>query len=247
MTALVTGATDGIGKQTARELVERGWKVLVHGRTEKKARAAAKEVGGEPVWGDFTKLSEVRALAGQIGDLDVLVNNAGILARGHQLTGDGFEETLQVNHLAPFLLTHLILSKLHGRIINVSSGVHSGGEVEPFEQLNALDGYSAYAASKLANLLFTFALARRVKIPVVALHPGVIATKLLHAGFGSMGGADVAEGAATPVMLATAPELPTATYWSHGRETRPSARSRDEALQDRFYAWSARQVGVLPL
>jgi NAD(P)-dependent dehydrogenase (short-subunit alcohol dehydrogenase family) len=241
MIALVTGATDGIGRETARSLASLGWKVLVHGRTLKKAQA----VGiGEPVGGDFTRLSEVRALADQVGELDVLLNNAGILARGHQLTSDGFEETLQVNHLAPFLLTHLLLPKIRGRIINVSSGVHGGGEVEPFERLNTLEGYDAYAASKLANILFTFALARRVKVPVAALHPGVIATKLLRAGFGSMGGGDVAEGAKTPVLLATMPELPTATYWAQQRQVTPSARARDEKLQEAFYDWSKQQVGL---
>jgi NAD(P)-dependent dehydrogenase (short-subunit alcohol dehydrogenase family) len=245
MIALVTGATDGIGKETARELVARGWHVLVHGRTQKKATAAAKDVGGEPVWGDFSKLDEVRALADQVGELDVLINNAGILTQKHSLTGDGFEVTLQVNHLAPFLLTHLLLPRIRGRIINVSSGVHGGGEVEPFERLQDLDGYDAYSASKLGNILFTNALARRVKIPVVALHPGVIATKLLRAGFGSMGGADVQQGAATSVMLATAAEIPTGRYFSNQREVASSARSRDEKLQERFFRWSAEQVGLV--
>jgi NAD(P)-dependent dehydrogenase (short-subunit alcohol dehydrogenase family) len=251
MIALVTGATDGIGKETARELTARGWKVLVHGRSRKKAQTAAGEVGGIPVWGDLSHFSEVRALADQVGSLsdqlDVLINNAGILARAHRLTDDGFEETLQVNHLSPFLLTHLLLPRIRGRILNVSSGVHGGGEVEPFEHLNELSGYDAYAASKLGNILFTFALARRVKLPVVALHPGVIATKLLRAGFGGMGGGDVAQGAATSVMLATAAELPTARYYSNLRETQPSARSRDPELQERFYAWSAEKTGVSPL
>jgi NAD(P)-dependent dehydrogenase (short-subunit alcohol dehydrogenase family) len=244
MIALVTGATDGIGKETARQLAALGWKVLVHGRTQEKAAAAAKEVGGEPVWGDFSRLSEVRALAGQVGELDVLVNNAGILSQRNKITEDGFEETLQVNHLAPFLLTHLLLPKIRGRIINVSSGVHGGGEVEPFEHLQELSGYDAYSASKLANILFTNALARRVKIPVVALHPGVIGTKLLRAGFGGMSGGDVAQGAATSVMLATAPQIPTARYFSNQREATSSARSHDEELQERFYRWSAQQVGL---
>jgi NAD(P)-dependent dehydrogenase (short-subunit alcohol dehydrogenase family) len=244
MIALVTGATDGIGRQTARELTARGWKVLVHGRNRAKAEASAREVGGEAVWGDFTKFAEVRALAQQVGELDVLLNNAGILTRRHVLTGDGFEETLQVNHLSPFLLTHLLLPKIRGRIINVSSGVHGGGEVEPFAHLNDLDGYDAYAASKLANLLFTFALARRVKLPVVALHPGVIATKLLRAGFSSMGGGDVVLGAATSVMLATLSDLPTAKYYSSQREVTPSPRARDEKLQEAFYGWSQQQVGL---
>jgi NAD(P)-dependent dehydrogenase (short-subunit alcohol dehydrogenase family) len=244
MIVLVTGATDGIGKKTARELTSRGWKVLVHGRSQKKAQAAADEVGGDPVWGDLSHFSEVRSLAEQVGEIDVLLNNAGILSRGHRLTGDGFEETLQVNHLSPFLLTHLLLPRIRGRIINLSSAVHGGGEVEPFEHLNELSGYDAYSASKLANILFTFALARRVKLPVVALHPGVIATKLLRAGFGGMGGGDVAQGAATSVMLATAPEIATARYYSNLRETQPSARSRDPQLQERFYAWSAERTGI---
>jgi NAD(P)-dependent dehydrogenase (short-subunit alcohol dehydrogenase family) len=238
--ALVTGASDGIGKETARELVNRGWSVFVHGRTKAKASVGF----GEAVWGDFTRFDEVRALADQVGELDVLINNAGVLARAHHLTEDGFEETLQVNHLAPFLLTHLLLPRIRGRIINVSSGVHAGGEVEPFEHLNDLEGYDAYAASKLANILFTNALARRVKIPVVALHPGVIGTKLLRAGFGSFGGGDVAQGARTSVMLAVAKEIPTGKYFSNEREVTSSARSRDEKLQERFYAWSKLQVGL---
>lgn len=239
MIALVTGATDGIGRETARQLVALGWQVLVHGRSQEKAAA----VGiGQPVWGDFSRLSEVRALADQVGEIDVLINNAGLLTRQHQLTPDGFELTLQVNHLAPFLLTHLV--RVRGRIINVSSGVHSGGEVEPFEHLQDLTGYEAYAASKLANVLFTYSLARRVEIPVVALHPGVISTKLLHAGFSGLGGGDVKDGAATSVMLATAPQIPTARYYSNRREVTSSARSRDQDLQERFHRWSAQQVGL---
>ncbi len=238
MIALVTGASDGIGKETARELVARGWRVLVHGRTKAKASVGF----GEPVWGDYLRLAEVRALADRVGEIDVLVNNAGVLAHEHRITDDGFEETLQVNHLAPFLLTHLLLPKIRGRIINVSSGVHARGEVEPFDHLNELDGYDAYAASKLGNILFTNALARRVKIPVVALHPGVIGTKLLRAGFGSFGGGDVVEGARTSVMLSTAPEIPTGKYFSNQREVASSARSRDEDLQERFYSWSARTL-----
>ncbi len=248
MRILVTGSTDGIGQQTALELVQRGHDVLVHGRNREKATAAATALGGTPVWGDFSSLKEVRALAAQIdAPLDVLINNAGLLARQHRLTSDGFEETLQVNHLAPFLLTHLLLPKIAARIVNVSSGVHSGGAVgEPFESLNGLDGYEAYAASKLGNVLFTFALARRVSLAVNALHPGVIGTKLLRSGFGGMSGAGLAEGAATSVMVATDPSLAKVTgrYFSNQREVSASARARDQALQEAFYSWSAAQVGV---
>ena len=114
-THLVTGATDGIGFQTALELARLGNQVLVHGRSEEKAKAACERLRGElktgqfvPVYGDFGRLEQVRQLATQVSELDVLVNNAGVFAETRTVTADGHETTLQVNHLAPFLLTHLL-------------------------------------------------------------------------------------------------------------------------------------------
>lgn len=139
---LVTGATDGIGRQTALTLARRGARVLVHGRTRAKAEAAAGAIRelarsdrAEPVWGDLSSLAEVRALAldvgGRVPRLDVLLNNAGVFLNERTVTRDGLEATFQVNHLAPFLLTHLLLDKLHEsdepRVVNVSSIAHARG------------------------------------------------------------------------------------------------------------------------
>jgi len=265
---LVTGATDGIGRQTAKELLEKKARVLVHGRTAKKAEdtcaALAKETNSSdlaPVHADLSSMAEVRALAeavrNQAGHLDVLLNNAGVFMHERRLTTDGFETTFAVNHLAPFLLTHLLLPSLgaagQGRIITVSSIAHSRGSID-FNDLK-LDryyhGYSAYAASKLANVLFAYEMARRLQgTPITsnALHPGVISTKLLKSGFG-MGGGTLAQGAATSVRLALDPSLATVTgkYFSDEREATSSALSHDRGLQRRLYEVSAELVGIEPL
>jgi NAD(P)-dependent dehydrogenase (short-subunit alcohol dehydrogenase family) len=269
-TILVTGATDGIGRAAARRLGEAGARVLVHGRTPEKARATAdalaEETGGvfEPVVGDFARLGEVRALAGEVvrlaPRLDVLVNNAGIFTRTRALSEDGFELTLAVNHLAPFALTHLVLPSLlaagaagGARVVNVSSMVHQSARID-FEDLDRerdFDGYAAYGTSKLMNVLFTYELARRLDgrgVTVNALHPGVIGTKLLRKGFGSMGGDDVDEGAAAEVKLATDPQLKgvTARYFNQTEESRSSRASQDAELQGRVYELSLERTGVSP-
>jgi NAD(P)-dependent dehydrogenase (short-subunit alcohol dehydrogenase family) len=265
---LVTGATDGIGRQTALELLGKGMFVLVHGRTEAKARsvcdALRKESGRErlaPVHADLSSMAEVRRLASDVlahhERLDVLLNNAGIFAQERKLTAEGHELTFAVNHLAPFLLTHLLLPALRrsegGRIVTVSSIAHNRGAID-FTDLRAeryYHGYAAYAASKLANVLFAYEMARRLagtKITSNALHPGVIGTKLLRTGFG-MGGGTVQQGAATSVRLATDPKLSSVTgkYFSDGREAPSSALSHDRALQRRLYEVSAELVGIEPL
>jgi NAD(P)-dependent dehydrogenase (short-subunit alcohol dehydrogenase family) len=158
---LVTGSSDGIGKQTALLLSRGGAQVIVHGRSEARAAQAAREVPGSEPWVcDFESLDEVRAAAGRLpAGIDVLINNAGVLLRERRTTGDGYETTFQVNHLAPFLLTNLILpSMVEGsRIVNVSSQVHAGAEMawEDLMGERSFSGYGAYGQSKLANLLFT--------------------------------------------------------------------------------------------
>ena len=241
---LVTGATDGIGRATATELAARGWHVLVHGRTLAKAAAVASDIGGTAVNGDFSRLREVVALAGEVRAaapvLDALVNNAGIYPTRRELTEDGFELTIAVNHFAPFVLTHHLLAALEsapaGRIVNVSSMTHSGAKLDP-EALNierGWDPYRTYAASKLANIVFTRQLAANLKRTAVTantLHPGVIGTKLLRAGFSIAGGKPV-DGARTPVYLVDEAALAgvSGRYFVDCRTTTPSRAALDERL-----------------
>ncbi len=265
-TILVTGATDGIGKETAAELVRRGARVLVHGRDRYKAEHARDEIKRatnsdlvEAVAGDLGFKAEIHALAEDVaarGPLAALVNNAGVFLTERRLSEDGIELSFAINHLAVFLLTHLLLPSLEaakGRVVVVSSIAHNRGELD-LDDLAAdrgFDGYSAYAGSKLANVLFAFDLARRVArrgVTVNALHPGVIGTKLLRTGFG-MGGASVREGAKTSVKLAIDPSLEgvTGRYFADEREVSASRAASDRALQELLYERSAALTGAAPL
>ena len=260
-TALITGATDGIGRQTARQLIAGGWRVLVHGRNQSKAADQAKALAREhadahiePVSGDLSRMSEVTALADQVRDaapvLDVLINNAGVYEPRRHLTADGFERTMAVNHFAHFLLTRRLLDTITGapggRIVVVSSMTHQGARLDLGDLTFArgYSAYSAYAASKLANILFARALAERLEgtsTTVNALHPGVIGTKLLRAGFG-MGGSPVEQGARTSVYLATSPEVQgvTGKYFVDSHEARMSTEARDRGLAQSLWAESER-------
>jgi NAD(P)-dependent dehydrogenase (short-subunit alcohol dehydrogenase family) len=256
--ALVTGATDGIGRETARQLLARGVRVLVHGRNQSKATRQAGDLSlqagaaADPVWGDLSSMPEVVALADQVRDLapalDVLIHNAGVFETRRHVTADGFERTMAVNHFAPFLLTRRLLDTVGaaaaGRIVVVSSIAHQSGalDVDDLTFAHGYDGYSAYAASKLANILFTRALAERLEgssTTVNALHPGVIGTKLLRVGFG-MGGAPVEQGARTSVYLATSSQVAGASgkYFLDCREARPSRAAQDRELAEALWARS---------
>jgi NAD(P)-dependent dehydrogenase (short-subunit alcohol dehydrogenase family) len=249
VTVLVTGATDGIGRETARALLTRGCRVLVHGRTEARARAIVRELEpvlepAVPVWGDLSRMREVVHLAAQVREqierLDVLVNNAGVYCKTRVVTEDGFELTMAVNHFAHVLLTHRLLPALGAapapRVVNVSSMTHEGAELDldDLEFARCWSAYGAYAASKLANVLFTRAFAaRHPTISANALHPGVIATKLLRQGFGG-GGASVADGARTSVFLALAPEVAgvSGEYFIDCRARAPGRGARDTRAAD---------------
>jgi len=263
--ALVTGATDGIGRETARQLLEHGWRVFIHGRSESKAveqaAALAREVHdarATPVWGDFKEMAQVVHLAHQVGVqspvLDVLINNAGVYERRRRLTGDGLEMTMAVNHFAPFLLTQRLAHRLErasaARIVNVSSIAHQSASLDlndlSFER--RYEGYQAYAASKLANILFTVALAKRLAgthVTVNALHPGVIGTKLLHAAF-AIQGASVADGARTSVYLATSEAVSglSGRYFVDCREARASRLASDEALAEELWRASEQTLAA---
>ena len=245
---LVTGSSDGIGKETARQLAAAGAEVIVHGRSKARTDAVAREIGARAWLCDFSSLEAIRdAAAGLPRGIDVLVNNAGVYLTERGLTSDGYEATFQVNHLAPFLLTSLLLPTMsaNARIVNVSSAVHASGEID-FDDLmgeRRFSGYGAYAQSKLANVLFTRELARRQeKATANALHPGVIGTKLLRAGFGGFAGASVEEGAATSVYLASSPEVEgvTGRYFVRCRESQPSPRALDDRAAARLWEISER-------
>jgi len=244
------------------ELARRGMRVLVHGRSPDRVAAVAGEInrmGGAaaPLVADLASLRQVRELARAVtaatDRLDVLVNNAGVYRHQRELTEDGLETTFAVNHLAPFLLTTLLLDLLHdsapARVITVSSIAHTRGRID-FDNLQGerrFDGYGAYAASKLANILFTRALAGRLAgtgVTANALHPGVVSTKLLREGFGTSG-IGVAEGAATSVYLATAPEVGSVSgeYFVNRRAVKPATSALDDALAERLWRESERLVG----
>jgi len=225
-TVLITGATDGIGKQTAVELANKGFHVIVHGRSIEKASFTLNDIreltGSEALsiaFGDFSSLKEVHQLAENIkaefNCIDVLINNAGLYMNQKNFSADGFEMTFAVNHLAHFLLTNLLLDLLNqsddGRIVNVSSIAHQNSKLD-WENLNAeksFSPYGTYSLSKLANVLFSNELANRLSgtnIKSNSLHPGVITTKLLRAGF-NMTGSSVKKGAETSLYVASSVEL----------------------------------------
>lgn len=263
---LVTGSTDGIGKQTAVELAGRGHKVIVHGRDLERGRDAVKEIKSrsgssqvEVVVADFTDLESIKAMAHDVKirfpRLDVLVNNAGIFEIHKVILKNGFEKTFMVNHLAPFALTLQLLDMVRSvpgsRIVNVSSMAQSGSI--DFDNLNGekhFDPYHAYAVSKLENVLFTYKLARVLSgnhITVNCLHTGVINTKLFHAGWGRFGGSSLEKGAQTPVFAAVSPEMEnnTGMYLVDKREARSAVISYDQEIQDRLWELSLSFTGLL--
>lgn len=260
---LVTGATSGIGRETARALAAQGCRVGLVARDRARGEAtrdAIRAETGNPLvevhLADLARQADVRALAAEVRQayphLDVLVNNAGAVYNRRILTEDGVETTLAVNHVAPFLLTQLLLDHLRGRIVNVSSKVHEQGRLD-LDDLNLARGYHpmrAYGSSKLANLLWTYELSRRTDLAVNALHPGLVATNIGHNAFGFLiylmrpFSITVEEGAATAIYLASSPEVEgvTGKYFVKGRPERSSRASYDEDLARRL--WDATEALV---
>lgn len=262
---LITGSTDGIGRQAALELASTGAIILVHGRDRDRGEKIVNEIriatGNQKVsllTANLSSLRQVRQLAGEVissyGRLDVLVNNAGVFMKTRQLSEDGFEMTFAVNHLAPFLLTNLLLDLLRksppARIVTVSSVAHMRGTMD-FENLQgekAFGGYNAYALSKMANILFSYELARKLEgtgVTANCLHPGVIATKLLRTGF-NISGAHPADGAATIVYLATSPAVGTISgkYFENKREISSSPTTHNTGLQRKLWEISEKLTGL---
>jgi NAD(P)-dependent dehydrogenase (short-subunit alcohol dehydrogenase family) len=269
-TVLVTGANQGIGKATAALLARLGAKVVLLCRNADKGKAALEEVrlaakGDAPelLVADLASLAGVRRAAADFRQkhdrLDVLVNNAGLFVPSFRTTLDGIEETFAVNHLAPFVLTEALLdlvketAKLAGsaRIVNVSSRAHTRGKMhwDDLELRSEYRAFTAYSQSKLANILFTYELARRLEgtnVTANCLHPGVIAS-----GFGQTykGAFSVLiriakpflstpeDGAKTSVYLASSPTVVgvTGRYFVKCEATRSNAASYDEASWVRLW------------
>jgi len=270
---LVTGGTNGIGKATAQALAQMGGTVVIVGRNAPKTaqlveeiRAASGNKNVDSLLADLSSQQEVRRLADQFmskySHLHVLLNNAGAVFMQRQLSVDGIEMTFALNHLASFLLTDLLLDTIKAsapaRIINVSSGAHTTGKIE-FDNLQGERGYSprVYENSKLANILFTMELARRLKgsgVTVNALHPGFTATGFsknngkvmaaLVSLFAPLVARSPAKGAGTSIHLAASPSVDgiTGKYFFDSHVTSAAPQATDMAVARKLWDVSAEMV-----
>jgi len=272
---VVTGATSGIGKAAATALARMGSQVVLVGRDRGRAEAAAAEIGAigtvppKVEIADLASLEQVRALAGRLASLervDVLINNAGLVLGERRVTEDGFEHVFAVNHLAPFLLTSLLLPKLTGsapaRVVTVTSDAHSAAKLDLDDpgQEHGWNSWRSSANSKLANILFTRELARRLDgtgVTANCAHPGTVRT-----GFGREGkpllrlGTTIARpfflsperGADTIVYLASSPDVAgqTGGYYVKRQRREPSAAARDDATARRLWDISEKMTGLTP-
>jgi NAD(P)-dependent dehydrogenase (short-subunit alcohol dehydrogenase family) len=273
--AVITGTTHGIGRVTSRELARAGYTIVMLCRNLQAAAQLREELRAlvpQPdihiVHCDLASLASVRACADSVrrdfGSLALLINNAGMVSTIHRRSPDGFELCFATNHLGPFLLTRLLLDRISpaGRIINVASWVHFQGRLN-LESVDARRAHysptQAYAQSKLANVMFSFALARRLEghdITVNCLHPGVVATNLLprwlRALYRLIGRPviDAERGARTSLYLALAAEVAgiSGRYFDeHQRERAASALARDVQQQELLWEASERWTGLPPL
>jgi NAD(P)-dependent dehydrogenase (short-subunit alcohol dehydrogenase family) len=245
---LVTGSTDGLGRRVAAELAARGARVLVHGRDPGKVEEAAGEVGAEAgLVADLADLEQVRRLAGEAGELDTLVNNAGVIEPDRRESADGYELTFAVNYLSHFLLTRLLLPHLRepARIVNVSSIGQAPLDFDDLMLERGYDGYTAYAKSKLAQILFTIALAERLAdrdVTVNALHPATLMdTKMVLERLGRAR-SSVEEGVEAVLRLVADPELDgvSGRFFDGTRESAPNGQARDHEARGRLWEESER-------
>ena len=271
---LITGATEGIGRITAERLAGMGAQVTILGRNPQKTAAVAAAIrqtsaaAVDTIVADLSVQAQVRAAAQEYLDhhsrLDVLVNNAGALFTSRQVSADGCEMTFALNHLAYFLLTLLLLDRLKAsapaRIVNVSSDAHSGARLD-FSDLQAEKSYSAFGAygrSKLANIYFTYELARRLEgtgVTVNCLHPGFVATNFGRSNggifqpifrIGQLFATSPEEGAQTSVYLASSPEVADVSgkYFDRKKPAASSNVSNDHEAAARLWAASLKMTGL---
>lgn len=270
---VITGANTGIGQATSRALAERGASVVFACRSEDKTRPVIAEMSAATgnhelsfIALDLADLESVRRagaeLAGRDQPIDVLINNAGLASQRGQ-TADGFELAFGVNHLGHFLFTHLLLDKLKqsapARIVNVSSNSHYQAKSLDFEAVQkptrTVTGIPEYSVSKLANVLFTSELARRLEgtgVTTYAVHPGVIASDIWRRipppfrWIAKRFMKSVDEGARTSLHCATAPEVASESglYYADCAQRKPSRLARDEQLAAELWRRSAQWCGL---
>lgn len=272
---MITGANSGLGKETAIGLAKLGANLVLVCRTKEKGEAAKAEVlratgsnSIELMTAELSLMKEVRRIAGEYAGsrdkLDVLVNNAGSNFPSYAETEEGIERTMAVNYFAPFLLTNLLLGPLKtavpSRVVNVSSSAHYSGQLN-LEKVNdrrmGLGGLSAYGRSKLALVLFSYELARRLQgtgVTVNCLHPGAVRTNIWsHAGvfsplarLGSLFMMSAKIGAETQVYLASSSEVEgvSGKYFEQKEQKRSSSSSYDERLAAGLWELSARMTGI---
>ena len=271
---LVTGANSGIGKATAMGLAQMGATVVMVGRDREKGEAVQREIktksGNEAVdllLADLSSQESVRQLAENFlqryTQLHVLINNAGMTSLRRRETVDGLEMTFAVNQLAPFLLTNLLLDVIKAsapsRIINVSSDAHEAGYINMDDLQSEKKYLRAYGQSKLALVLCTYELARRIQgtgVTANCLHPGFVATNFGQNGTGPIGrgvmnvisrfGMSPEEGAKTSIFLATSPEVKgvTGKYFVKSLPKRSAPITYDKSLQRQLWEQSAKLVNV---
>jgi len=267
---VITGANSGMGKATAIEMAVRGYEVILLCRNEKRGIEAMNEVIDRSQSQkisleicDLASFDSIKQCANTIQSkyeyIDILINNAGLILTKRQETVEGFEMQIGVNHFGHFLLTQELLPLLkkssEGRIVIVSSGAHKAGKIH-FDDVNLTSGYSAfkaYAQSKLANLLYTKAMAKRLSgtgVTINALHPGAVGTNMgvnRETGFGkgllkvlSLFFLTPEEGSRTAVYLAVSPEMSgkSGGYYYKEKWVKPSHRGDDETLIEKFYLLS---------
>jgi NAD(P)-dependent dehydrogenase (short-subunit alcohol dehydrogenase family) len=272
-TFVVTGANSGIGLEAARELARAGARVVMAVRDTAKGGAAAAGLTGEVEVRalDLASLDSVRAFAAEFeGGVDVLINNAGVMALPHRTTADGFEMQFGTNHLGHFALTGLLLDRIRDRVVTLSSGAHRIGRID-FDDLQHERSYrrwEAYGQSKLANLLFAYELQRRLTaagstLRSVACHPGYAATNLqfhtesfqdaVMSVFNKVVAQSAPMGALPTLYAATAPDVPPGAFVGpdglgeqrgHPKLVGSSGRSKDEDAAARLWAESERLTGV---
>lgn len=274
-TCVITGANTGIGKAAAEALASLGAQLVIVCRDRDKGERARADISSAGQRGgkggsvelriaDLSSQSEIRAVAGDIlrahPRIDVLVNNAGLALKRRELTVDGIERTFAVNYLAYFMLANLLLPGLRAaqsaRIINVASRAHASGKLE-FDNLQGERSYSnikMYAAGKLEDVMFTYALARRLAgsgITVNTLHPGVVATEIwrqipILRVLSRWFMLSPEKGARTTVYLAASPDVDgvTGEYFDKCQPARTTRLSHDEKLQEQLWTTSVALTGV---